>query len=404
MAGGDDDHPTETSALIFREDEAIQPVEPGAGIAPEAPADHSTSNHGTIAPNGSPNGDAETLERQISAQDRQKQHEGLPEVKKQLKYILPALSIGIYLSAADQTIIVSSYGKIGTDLNALNMTSWIATAYFLTLTSFQPLYGKLSDIFGRKACLLNAYAIFGIGCLFCGLAKDINQLIIARAIAGIGGGGMSTVVSIMLSDIVTLRERGTYQGYLNIIFAAGASSGAPLGGLLSDSVGWRWAFLGQVPLCVVAFIAVSFVLKLPQKDSSNWRQKLRRIDFLGAAVLISAVFMLLVALDRGSNVSWKATITIVSPRSRHTALHSFRFGRDQICQGTICSRSCNIQSHYDRLFSSLTSSASQHSWALYSTYRCTGKPWTVYRQLALDYVLFPIRSVESVGASLLAST
>ena len=312
MASRDDDQPTETSALIAREDEATQPIEPGAGIAPEGPTDHSTTSHGTFAPNGSPDGDAEILERQTSAQDRQKQHEGLPEVKKQLKYILPALSIGIYLAAADQTIIVSSYGKIGTDLNALNMTSWIATAYFLTLTSFQPLYGKLSDIFGRKSCLLTAYAIFGIGCLYCGLAKDINHLIIARAIAGIGGGGMSTVVSIMLSDIVTLRERGTYQGYLNIIFAAGASSGAPLGGLLSDSVGWRWAFLGQVPLCVLAFIAVSFVLHLPQKDSSNWRQKLRRIDFLGAAVLISAVFMLLVALDRGSNVSWKATITIVS--------------------------------------------------------------------------------------------
>lgn len=86
----------------------------------------------------------------------------------------------VFLSAADQTIIVASYGQIGSDLEALNLTSWIATSYFLTLTSFQPLYGKLSDIFGRKGCLLWAYAIFGVGCMCCGLAQNIYQLIAAR--------------------------------------------------------------------------------------------------------------------------------------------------------------------------------------------------------------------------------
>jgi MFS family permease len=229
-----------------------------------------------------------------------------------MKYILPAVAIGIFLSAADQTIIVSSYGKIGSDLDALNLTSWIATAYFLTLTSFQPLYGKLSDIFGRKACLLFAYSIFGTGCIFCGLAQNMEQLILARAYAGIGGGGMNTVTSILFSDIVPLRERGKWQGYINIVFAAGASSGAPLGGLMADSIGWRWAFLGQGPMCLAAFIAVSFALHLPKKDSSHWKKKLGRIDFLGAAILISAVFTLLVALDRGSNVSWRALITLVN--------------------------------------------------------------------------------------------
>jgi MFS family permease len=137
---------------------------------------------------------------------------------------------------ADGTIIVASYGKIGSDLGALNQTSWIANAYFLSLTAFQPLYGKLSDIFGRKSCLLFAYFIFGTGCLFCGIAQDINQLILARAYAGIGGGGMTTIVSIILSDVVTLRERGQWQGYINIFYALGASSGAPLGGKLSSYV------------------------------------------------------------------------------------------------------------------------------------------------------------------------
>lgn len=112
--------------------------------------------------------------------------------------------------------------------------------YFLTLTSFQPLYGKLSDIFGRKACLLFAYAVFGIGCLGCGLAQSMTQLCVARAVAGIGGGGMSSVVSILLSDIVPLQERGVWQGYINVVYAAGTSTGGPLGGLFADSLGWRW--------------------------------------------------------------------------------------------------------------------------------------------------------------------
>ncbi|KAJ5202097.1 uncharacterized protein N7498_006760 [Penicillium cinerascens] len=245
-----------------------------------------------------------------STEDQAK--EPFPDARKQLKYIVPAISIGIFLSAADQTIIMASYGQIGSDLKALNLTSWIATSYFLTLTSFQPLYGKLSDIFGRKACLLFAYAIFGIGCLFCGLARNINELIAARVFQGIGGGGMTTVVSILMSDIVPLRDRGVWQGIINIIYATGSGTGAPLGGILSDYIGWRWAFLAQFPLCILAFIAVAVMLKLPARETAHWRTKLRRVDFLGAIVLVGAVLGFLLGLDRGSNVSWKLPLTIAS--------------------------------------------------------------------------------------------
>ncbi|KAH8700836.1 EF hand domain protein [Talaromyces proteolyticus] len=229
----------------------------------------------------------------------------------QLKYIFGAISIGVFLSAADQTIIVASYGKIGSDLNALNLTSWIATSYFLTLTSFQPLYGKLSDIFGRKPCLLFAYVIFGTGNLFCGLAQDINQLIAARVYQGIGGGGMTTVVSILMSDIIPLRDRGLWQGIINIIYATGSGLGAPLGGILADYIGWRWAFIAQVPLCLVAFILVTVLLKVPNPDTGDWRSKLRRIDFLGAIILVGAVLGFLIGLDRGSNVSWSIPISYI---------------------------------------------------------------------------------------------
>ena len=166
------------------------------------------------------------------------------------------------------------------------------------------MYGKLSDIFGRKPCLLFSYLIFGTGCLFCGLSQNIYQLVAARVWQGIGGGGMTTVVSILMSDIVPLQERGLWQGIINIIFAFGAGAGAPLGGLFADSIGWRWAFLGQAPLCLVAFVAVVFLLKVPGQETKDWKTNLKRIDFLGAFVLVLAVLGMLLGLDRGSNVAW----------------------------------------------------------------------------------------------------
>ncbi|KAI8314515.1 Vacuolar membrane amino acid uptake transporter fnx2 [Colletotrichum sp. SAR11_59] len=241
---------------------------------------------------------------------RDDKRDGNPEMAKKMHLLLPAIGIGIYLCAVDQLLTVATYAKIGSELHALNNTSWLATAYFITLTSFQPLYGKLSDIFGRKECLLFAYTVFALGSLGCGLARTFTQLCLARAVAGIGGGGMNSVVSILMSDIVPLRDRGVWQGYINIIFAAGTSTGAPLGGLLADSVGWRWSFIGQVPLCVAAFAAVYFVLDLPQTSHDHWREKVRRIDFLGAGCLVAAVVALLVGLDAGSNRGWANGVTL----------------------------------------------------------------------------------------------
>ncbi|KAI9706649.1 MAG: hypothetical protein M1836_003658 [Candelina mexicana] len=275
-----DTAPTETSPLLGKSGKAS--VEPPHSV-------HDALANGTTA-NGAPNGqpiasyDAERQEEETAPEADAK---GMQDIRKRLNIAMPALAIGIFLAAMDQTLIVSAYGKIGSDLRALNNMSWIATAYFLTLTSFQPLYGKLSDIFGRKPALLFAYAVFGIGCLFCGLARTIDELIAARAFAGIGGGGMTTVVSILLSDIIPLRERGKWQGYVNIIYASGAGFGAPL-----------------------AFTSVFFVLKLPKTDDARWKIKLRRVDFLGAVILVTAVFTLLLGLDQGSNISWRAPIAI----------------------------------------------------------------------------------------------
>jgi hypothetical protein len=217
---------SETTPLLPKPDQDAHPIDAGVGIAPEGP-------------------DGGDIERQTSHGDAFK-HQGMPEVRKRMKYIFPAICIGVskhflhyqlqlqkeandeqvFLSAADQTLVVTTYGTIGTELHALSSTSWIATGYFLTLSAFQPLYGKLSDIFGRKQCLLFAYLIFGIGSVGCGLARNIGELVAARAFAGVGGGGMNVCTSIMMSDILGLRERGTWQGYVNVVYATGAAAGA----------------------------------------------------------------------------------------------------------------------------------------------------------------------------------
>lgn len=191
------------------------------------------------------------------------------------------------------------------------ITNYEPPRYFLTLTTFQPLYGKLSDIFGRKECLLFAYFVFGIGCLGCGLSQDIIQLCVSRGIAGMGGGGMNALVSILMTDLVSLRDRGVWQGYINIVFAAGIASGAPLGGLMADTIGWRWAFIGQFPIAIIAWLAVYFVLDLPKVTHSHWLEKFRRIDFPGAITLSIAVFLIAFGLDNGSNEGWGKIETIV---------------------------------------------------------------------------------------------
>ena len=303
MAPPREHEPTETSPLISPNSKPLV-SEPLNGTI-----ENGTTADGAAVVSVSAGDDPE---RRDSVDDsRAAQFEGNAEARKLLKFIVPAVSIGVFLSAADQTIVVASYGIIGSDLGALNLTSWIGTGYFLTLASIQPLYGKLSDIFGRRGCLLVAYAIFGLGCLFCGLSANMGQLIAARVVQGIGGGGMTTVVSILFSDIVPLKERGLWQGIINIVFAVGAATGAPLGGIFADSVGWRWAFLVQAPICLVALIAAFFTVRLPQKDQSDWLEKLRRIDFLGAIVLVCAVFGLIFGLDRGSNVAWSQPISYV---------------------------------------------------------------------------------------------
>lgn len=225
--------------------------------------------------------------------------------------VLPALLLGVVLAALDNTIVASTYTKIGAEFGKFSQVSWTATAYMISCTAFQPLFGKFCDIYGRKKTLLAAYCVFGIGCFLCGTSRSLWQLVAARAIAGIGGGGMNSTVSILMSDIVPLKQRGTYQGIINVFFAIGSSLGGPVGGYFADQYTWRIGFLIQVPLIAIAFLCVYFTLNLPHHNHVSFMTRFRKIDLQGLILLIIGVTTMTCAFTLGGNVrEWNDPVVI----------------------------------------------------------------------------------------------
>ncbi len=162
--------------------------------------------------------------------------------QREVIIIMSAMWVGTFLAALDGTIVATIFARVGSEFKVTKEVGWLATSYLLTQTAFQPLYGRCSDIFGRKPATLFASTLFLIGSLGCGLSQTFKQLCIARAIAGVGGGGCLTMSTLLTADLTPLKTRGTWQGLGNLVFALGAAIGGPLGGALADGgLGWRWA-------------------------------------------------------------------------------------------------------------------------------------------------------------------
>ncbi|KAH8660235.1 major facilitator superfamily domain-containing protein [Xylariales sp. PMI_506] len=226
------------------------------------------------------------------------------------------LLIGIFIANADTSLVLATYGQITSEFDALESASWLLTGYMLAMCGAAPLYGKLSNIYGRKTMLLTSYTLFAAGCLVCGVAGNMSGVIVGRLISGAGGAGMSSVVSFLIADLVPLRHVASYRSYVNIIETMGRSCGGPLGGWLAETMGWRWSFLIQTPLTIIAFILVLFGLRVPQKDLPNsnipQQPRLSRIDFPGAFFMCCFIITILLPLSIGGNqVPWGHPIIYV---------------------------------------------------------------------------------------------
>ncbi|ROS48973.1 MDR family MFS transporter [Frigoribacterium sp. PhB24] len=227
---------------------------------------------------------------------------------RQILYVIFGLMAGMFLSALDQTIVGTSMRTIADDLDGLSLQAWVTTAYLIVSTISTPIYGKLSDIFGRRPLFLIAITIFLLGSIAAGFSESMYQLAIFRAIQGMGAGGLMALPLTIMGDILAPRERAKYQGYFLAVFGISSVIGPLVGGLFAGAdqilfvTGWRWVFLINVPIGIVALFIVVRFLHIPgQKRRENVR-----IDWFGAAAVIVAAVPLLLVAEQGRTWGWSS--------------------------------------------------------------------------------------------------
>ena len=229
---------------------------------------------------------------------------------RQIMVILSGLLLGMFLAALDQTIVSTAMRTIADKLHGQTAQAWVTTAYLITSTISTPLYGKLSDTYGRKRFYLFAIGIFIVGSMLCGTATGIYQLAGYRAIQGIGAGGLMSLAFAIVGDIVPPRERGRYQGYFMSVFGVSSVLGPVLGGTLAGQStilgldGWRWIFYVNVPIGLAAFFVVTRQLHLPVRRSNA------KIDYIGAALLTIGIVPLLLVAEKGREWGWGSALTL----------------------------------------------------------------------------------------------
>jgi EmrB/QacA subfamily drug resistance transporter len=210
---------------------------------------------------------------------------------RQILVIMSGLMMGMLLAALDQTIVSTALTTISRDFHRQDLYSWVVTSYLLTSTVTTPLYGKFSDLYGRKRIFQFAIVVFLIGSVLSGLSQSMYQLIAFRAVQGLGAGGLMSLALSIVGDVIPPRDRGRYQGYFGAVFGAASVLGPLIGGFLVDQASWRWVFYVNVPIGIVALVVINRVLKLDHV------KRHAKIDYTGAGLLVAGVSALLVGIS-----------------------------------------------------------------------------------------------------------
>ncbi|HSM38403.1 MAG TPA: MFS transporter, partial [Candidatus Limnocylindrales bacterium] len=213
--------------------------------------------------------------------------------------ILIAVLLGIFLAALDQTIVGTALPRIVTDLQGNDVYTWAFTSYLLTATVSGPLYGKLSDIFGRRPIFLVGVSVFLLGSILCGLSGEMWQFIVFRGLQGLGAGALFPVALAIIGDIFAPSERGKYQGFFGAVFGLSSLIGPALGGLITDNVGWHWIFYVNVPIGAVVLFVIWRTLPTHHEPDAD-----RHIDYLGAAVFVAALVPILIGFTNKGAGEW----------------------------------------------------------------------------------------------------
>ena len=217
----------------------------------------------------------------------------------QILRIFSGLMTGLFLAAVDQTIVATALPTIVGELGDLSQLSWVVTGYLITSTASTPLYGKLGDLYGRRVVFQVAIGIFVAGSILCAVSTSMFQLIAARALQGVGGGGLMAMAFTIVGDILAPRQRGRYMGYFTSVFAVAGVAGPVLGGFFVDQLTWRWIFWVNLPFGAVAMVVVTRNLRLPLPTLE------RKIDYLGGALLVASVTALMfVSVWGGGRFEW----------------------------------------------------------------------------------------------------
>lgn len=250
--------------------------------------------------------------------------EGAPEHDllhgRSMTLVMGSLMLTMFLASLDQTVVSTALPRITSEFNALGSLAWVVTAYLLASTASTPLWGKFSDLYGRKPMLQLAIVIFLIGSVMAGMAPSMEWLIASRGVQGLGGGGLMVLVMAVIADVVPPSERGRYTGLFGAVFAVSSVAGPLLGGFFVESLSWRWIFFINVPLGIAAFFVIAAALHVPKRTVAH------RIDWAGAALLVVSVVLLLLVIEwGGEQYAWTSPTILGMTAAMLIALTTFVF-------------------------------------------------------------------------------